>query len=96
MSAIMKFTTAIMRPVCSSTNKDPKFLEVYSLQLAGAILPFVYYFGSTINDKDFIKFVKFSTTNSNIFYDFARYMAKNYVFNGTTKASAKAQEKYSR
>lgn len=61
-------------------NKDAKMLEVLSLLFAGAVLPFIYYFGNTVNNKDFNKFVQYSTTNCNIFYDFARYMAKNYIF----------------
>lgn len=52
-----------------------------SLTLAGAILPFVIYFDPKFNeDKEFIQFKEFATTNVNIFYDFARYMSKNYIF----------------
>ena len=61
-------------------KKEPKMLEVLSLQLAGAVLPFVHYFQPTLKDKDFENFVKYATTNSNIFYDFARYISKNYIF----------------
>jgi hypothetical protein len=44
-------------------KKEPKTLEVLSLLLAGAILPFVYYFENQFYDKDFENFTKFSTTN---------------------------------
>ena len=51
-----------------------------SLQLAGSILPFVYYFEQQLQDKDFDKFISYATTNWNIFFDFARFMSKNYIF----------------
>lgn len=61
-------------------KKEPKTLEVLSLQLAGAILPFVYYFEKELEDKDFETFTQYATTNSNIYFDFARFISKNYIF----------------
>ena len=55
-------------------RKHPQLLEVLSFLLAGVILPFVYYFKDKfLEDKNFIEFKKYATTNSNIFFDFARY-----------------------
>lgn len=62
-------------------KKEPKTLEVLSFQLASAILPFVHYFEDEITDSDFDRFSQYATTNCNIFYDFARYISKNYLFN---------------
>jgi hypothetical protein len=44
-------------------KKEPKTLDVLSLVLAAAILPFVFYFENQFDDKDFENFTKFSTTN---------------------------------
>ena len=74
---------------CASDNaagvqfhkKNKKLLEVLTLLLAGPILPFIHFFEEKLaDDKEFLQFKQYATTNSNIFYDFARYMSKNYIF----------------
>ena len=61
-------------------KKDQKTLEVLSIQLASAILPYVYYYRQDTTDAKFKEFEKYATTNINIFYDFARYIHKKYLF----------------
>ena len=61
-------------------RKDPKMLEVLSLLLAGAVLPFVYYLKRDLVDPDFEKFTDYATTNCDIFFDFSRFVSKNICF----------------
>ena len=61
-------------------KKEPRTLEVLSLQLAGTILPFISFCKDDEGEEDYDTLVKLSTTNGNIFYDFARYINKNYLF----------------
>ena len=62
-------------------KRDDKTLEILSVHYAGSILPLVYYFQDDMqDDEEFNIFFKNCTTNIHVFFDFARYMNKNYIF----------------
>jgi hypothetical protein len=59
------------------SSKDPNMLRVLAYHFSSAILPLVEKFYSTLKGT---KYEKYATTNVNIFYDYARYICKNYLF----------------
>ena len=62
-------------------KNDKKMLKTFSILFSWAIIPFIYYLQEDLGgDPEFDKFFDFSTTNWEIFFDFSRYMCKNYVF----------------
>ncbi|CAI2361781.1 unnamed protein product [Moneuplotes crassus] len=70
---------------------DPFILEILSLIFSNAILPFI----SSCNveyDDDFERFELFCTTNIRIFFDFARFICKNYLFKNNKESERKIQK----
>mmetsp|Transcript_16365 Transcript_16365/g.14285 ORF Transcript_16365/g.14285 Transcript_16365/m.14285 type:complete len:199 (-) Transcript_16365:1177-1773(-) len=56
-------------------------LEVLSIQYAGALLPFIYYYQEKLEaNPEYKHLYKCCTTNYCVFLDFARYMCKHYIF----------------
>ena len=73
-------------------RKDDIILSILGDLLAGAIIPLVLYLKEEAKgNQDFEMFMRYATTNHNIFYDFARYVSKNYIFenNWITESSGK-------
>jgi len=68
--------------------KDENMRNVLATYFSGAILPFIEYHQIDIGeDPEFGKFKAFATNNCKIFYDFTRFMLRNYIFNETSRTS---------
>lgn len=73
-------------------RKEGNMLEVLSILLSGAILPFIHYFEEQMRDTEFYRFKQFATTNANIFWDFTRYLVKHYIFNSNSNVLTKGKK----
>lgn len=62
-------------------NRDPKMLKIFVLIFSGWILPFIEFTKEELNlQKDFRDFELSATTNPQIFTDFAKHIAQNFLF----------------
>ena len=59
-------------------KREPNTLRVLSFLFSGAVLPFAHYFEDILKKNDFSKY---AISNSDIYFDFARFMCSNYIFN---------------
>ncbi|CAI2379750.1 unnamed protein product [Moneuplotes crassus] len=67
-------------------RKDPITLEVLSILFSGAIIPFIQKCEVQLcGDEHFERLLNYATTNQNVFYHFAKFMLKNYIFTSAHK-----------
>lgn len=75
-------------------RKDKNMLNILGVYFSGAILPQVeYHLEDMGGDPEFDKFRSNAITNSEIFYHFARFMVRNYIFIQSSR-NARSRSKF--
>lgn len=72
------------------TKNDLSLLYALEMLSSWAIYPYVVYFEGkpeVVEDEDFVQYYEYATINQDIFFDFARYLTKNYIFYENSRSS---------